>query len=56
MDPGAPQVALVVKKLPMQDPKETWAQSRAREDPLEAARAWRSPWTEEPGGPQSLGA
>ena len=41
---------------------ETWVRSLGREDLLEegvAAHlnilAWRVPWTEEPGGPQSLG-
>ena len=43
VDPGAPQVALVVKKLPVQDPRETWAQSRAREDPLEEGTCLEKP-------------
>ena len=40
--------------------QETWFQSLCREDPLEKGMAthssilaWRIPWTEEPGGPQS---
>ena len=40
-----------------------WAQSLGQEDPLEkemATRsgilAWESPWTEEPGGIQSMGS
>ena len=40
---------------------ETWVQSLGREDPLEKGMAthstilaWRIPWTEEPGGLQSL--
>ena len=53
-------VAQTVKNLlPMQ---ETWARSLGREDPLEKGMAahssipaWRIPWTEEPGGLQSLG-
>ena len=43
--------------------KETWVQSLGREDPLEKGMAtlssilaWRSPWTEEPGGLQSMGS
>ena len=42
--------------------QETWVQSLGREDPLEEGMAthssilaWRIPWTEEPGGPQSMG-
>ena len=52
----------VVKKthLPMQ---ETWVRSLGWEDPLEkemathsSILAWEIPWTEEPGGPQSMGS
>ena len=42
--------------------QETWVQSLGREDPLEKGMAthssilaWRIPWTEEPGGLQSMG-
>ena len=42
---------------------ETWVQSLAREDPLEkeiathsSTLAWKIPWTEEPGGLQSMGS
>ena len=42
--------------------QETWVQSLDREDALEKGMAthssilaWRIPWTEEPGGPQSMG-
>ena len=42
--------------------QETWVQSLGWEDPLEeegatdfSILAWRVPWTEEPGGPQSMG-
>ena len=42
---------------------ETWVRSLGLEDPLEkgmathsSIRAWRIPWTEEPGGLQSMGA
>ena len=41
---------------------ETWVQSLGQEDPLEkemathsSILAWRIPWTEEPGGLQSMG-
>ena len=43
--------------------KETWVQSLGREDPLEEGTAthssilaWRTPWTEEAGGLQSMGS
>ena len=46
--------------LPMQ---EAWVQSLGGEDPLEeemathsSILAWRIPWTEEPGGRQSMGS
>ena len=42
---------------------ETWVQSLGWEDPLEEGMAthssilaWRTPWTEEPGGLQSMGS
>ena len=42
--------------------QETWVQSLGQEDPLEkgiathaSILAWRIQWTEEPGGPQSMG-
>ena len=42
--------------------QETWVQSQGQEDPLEkemtahsSILAWRIPWTEEPGGLQSMG-
>ena len=48
--------------LPMQEMQETWVQSLSQEDPLEkemsihsSILAWRIPWTEEPGGLQSMG-
>ena len=47
----------------MQETQETWVQSLGREGPLEkemvthsSIRAWRIPWTEEPGGLQSMGS
>ena len=52
-------VAQTVKNLPAM--QETQIQSLGREDPLEKAMAihssilaWEIPWTEEPGGRQSL--
>ena len=56
---GASQVAQWGRiRLPMQ---ETWVRSLGQEDPLEeemaphsSTLAWRIPWTEEPGGLQSV--
>ena len=52
-------MAQVVKNLPAM--QETWVQSLGGEDPLEkgmvthsSVLAWRTPWTEEPGGPKDL--
>ena len=57
---GACLVAQMVKNLPAV--QETWVRSLGREDPLEKGMsthsnilAWGIPWTEEPGGPQSMG-
>ena len=54
-------MALMVKNLP--EMQETWAQSLGREDPLEeematntSILAWTVPWTEKPGGLQSMGS
>jgi len=54
-------VAQTVKNLPAM--KETWVQSLGWEDPLEkgmaahsSVLAWRIPWTEKPGGLQSMGS
>ena len=51
---------LVVKNLPAI--RDTWVLSLGQEDPLEeglathsSILAWRIPWTEEPGGLQSMG-
>ena len=51
----------VVKNLPVK--QETWVQSLGQEDPLEKEMAahscilaWKIPWTEEPGGLQSIGS
>ena len=57
-------MALVVKKPhAMQETQEMWVQSLGREDPLEkemathsSILAWRIPWTEKPGGLQSMGS
>ena len=56
----SPQVAQTAKSLPAM--QETWVQSQGWEDSLEEAMAthssifaWRIPWTEEPGGLQSVG-
>ena len=54
-------VAQMVKNLPAM--QEAWVQFLGWEDPLEKGMAthssilaWRIPWTEEPGGLQSLGS
>ena len=54
-------VAQMVKNLPAA--QETWIQSLGWKDPLEKGMAthssilaWRIPWTEEPGGLQSMGS
>ena len=53
-------VAQRLKRLPSM--QETWVRSLGWEDPLEkemathsSILAWRIPWTEEPGGLQSMG-
>jgi len=53
-------VAQRVKCLPAM--QETWVQSLGQEDPLEkemathcSTLAWKIPWTEKPGGLQSMG-
>ena len=52
----------VVKNLPIQETQEMLVRSLGQEDPLEkevatysSILAWKIPWTEEPGGLQSLG-
>ena len=54
-------MAQMVKRLSTM--RETWVRSLGREDPLEkemaihsSAIAWKIPWTEEPGRPQSMGS
>ena len=51
----------MIKNLPTM--QETWVQSLGREDPPEEKMethssiiAWRIPWTEDPGGLQSMGS
>ena len=60
LHPWASLVAQRLKCLPAM--RETWVQSLGWEDPLEkemathsSPLAWRIPWTEEPGGLQSMG-
>ena len=57
---GASLVVQTVKNLPAM--QETWVQSLGWEDPLEkemathsSILAWKIPWTEVPGGLQSIG-
>ena len=57
---GASLVAQTVKNLSVK--QETWVRFLGWEDPLEkemathsSILAWRIPWTEEPGGLQSMG-
>ena len=52
-------VAQTVKRLPSM--QETWVRSLGGEDPLEkemathaSILAWKTPWMEKPGGPQSM--
>ena len=61
MDSGTSQLALVVKNPPANAGDVRDAGSLGREDPLEegmathcSTLAWRIPWTEEPGGLQSI--
>jgi len=58
---GASLVAQMEKNLPAV--QETWVRSLDWEDPIEKGMAthssipaWRIPWTEEPGGLQSMGS
>ena len=59
--PGASLIAQLVKNLPAM--QETWVRFLGPEDPLEkemaihsSILAWKIPWTEEPGGLQSMGS
>ena len=57
-------MAQIVKNLPaVQETQETQVPSLGQEDPLEeemathsSILAWTHPWTEEPGGLQSIGS
>ena len=60
VNPRASLVAQMVKNLPAM--WKIWVQSLGREDPLEKEKAmhssilaWKIPWTEEPGGLESMG-
>ena len=60
---GFPDGSAVKNPPVMQETQETWVQSLGQEDPLEKEMAthssivaWRIPWTEEPGGLQSMGS
>ena len=57
---GTSLIVQMVENLPAI--QETWVKSLGQEDPLEkemtiqsSLLAWRIPWTEEPGGLQSMG-
>ena len=62
MPPTFPSLkAQLEKNLPAM--QETWVRFLGREDPPEkemaiysSILAWKTPWTEEPGGPQSTGS
>ena len=54
---------MVKKPLSLQETQEMWVQSLGGEDPLEMEMAahssilsWEIPWTEKPGGLQSMGS
>ena len=60
---GFPGGSAVKNRPEMQEPQEMQVPSLGREDPLEEGMAihsniltWRIPWTEEPGGLQSMGS
>ena len=55
-------VVLVLKNLPTNTQDESWVPSLGRENPLEEGMAthssilaWRTPWTEQPGGLLPIG-
>ena len=59
---GFPSGSAVKNPPVMQETQETWIRSLGREDPLEKEMethfsnlAWKTPWTGEPGGLQSMG-
>ena len=56
-----PDGSAIQNPLSVQEMQETWVQSLGGEDPLEkemaahsSILAWEIPWTEEPGGLQSM--
>ena len=58
---GLPGDSAGKNPLAMQESRETWVRSLGQEDPLEKGMAthssilpWRIPWTEKPGGLQSM--
>ena len=58
-----PNGSAVKNLTAMQETQEMWVSSPSQEDPLEKGMAthfsilaWRIPWTEEPGGLQSMGS
>ena len=60
---GFPGGAAVNNLPAVQEPQEMWIRSLGREDPMEEGKATHSiilarriPWTEEPGGLQSIGS
>ena len=60
---GFPDGSAVKNLLAMEETQETRVQSLGQEDPLEeemathsSSLAWKIPWTEEPGGLQSMGS
>ena len=59
---GLPGNSEVYNPPAIQEPQEMWVQFLGQEDPLEEViaphsniLAWRTPWTEESGGLQSMG-
>ena len=62
--PGFVRAALVAQRLKhLPGMREIWVRSLGREDPLReemathsSTLAWKIPWTEEPGGLQTMGS
>ena len=60
---GSPGGSAVKNSPVVQEPQELWVRFMGQEDPLEEGTAthssilaWRIPWTEGPGGLQSMGS
>ena len=60
---GFPSGSVVKNPLAIQETQKTWVRSLGLEDPLKegmathsSVLAWRIPWTEKPGGLQSMGS